>query len=238
MNAPRSHTTHLPAPVMPRVPPQKLLLGQKALVTGASSGIGRAIALALGEAGADVVVNYVVRRGQGARARRTRSRRTASRAIAHPRRRVATRRRCRRCSRSMIERVRHDRHPGQQRRPAAGRAVPRDDARAVEHGDRREPHRPVPVRARGGARVQAPRRAAGGVLRGRQDHLHQLGARGDPLGGARELRRVEGRRDADDEEHRAGSGAVPHPRELASAPARSARRSTWKPGTRPRPTTS
>ncbi|HVZ35136.1 MAG TPA: SDR family oxidoreductase [Polyangiaceae bacterium] len=44
---------------MPKVPPQKLLLGQKALVTGASSGIGRAIALALGEAGADVVVNYV-----------------------------------------------------------------------------------------------------------------------------------------------------------------------------------
>ena len=51
--------SHLPEPVMPRVPAQKLLLGQKALVTGASSGIGRAIALALGEAGADVVVNYV-----------------------------------------------------------------------------------------------------------------------------------------------------------------------------------
>jgi glucose 1-dehydrogenase len=50
---------YLPKPVMPRVPPQKLLLGQKALVTGASSGIGRSIALALGEAGADVVVNYV-----------------------------------------------------------------------------------------------------------------------------------------------------------------------------------
>jgi hypothetical protein len=33
--------THLPHPVMPKVPPQKLLLGQKALVTGASSGIGR-----------------------------------------------------------------------------------------------------------------------------------------------------------------------------------------------------
>src|SRR4030095_125797 len=58
MNAP-SRYTHLPTPVMPRVPPQKLLLGQKALVTGASSGIGRAIALALGEAGADVLVNYV-----------------------------------------------------------------------------------------------------------------------------------------------------------------------------------
>jgi len=34
------------------------LHGQKAVVTGASSGIGRAIALALGAAGADVLVNY------------------------------------------------------------------------------------------------------------------------------------------------------------------------------------
>ena len=55
----RNCYAHLPAPVMPRVPAQKLLLGQKALVTGASSGIGRAIALALGDAGADVVINYV-----------------------------------------------------------------------------------------------------------------------------------------------------------------------------------
>lgn len=35
-----------------------LLKGQKALVTGASSGIGHAVAIALGEAGADVVANY------------------------------------------------------------------------------------------------------------------------------------------------------------------------------------
>jgi len=38
--------------------PHKPLRGQRAIVTGASSGIGRAVALALGEAGADVVVNY------------------------------------------------------------------------------------------------------------------------------------------------------------------------------------
>ena len=36
-----------------------LLRGQKALVTGANSGIGKAAAIALGRAGADVVVNYV-----------------------------------------------------------------------------------------------------------------------------------------------------------------------------------
>jgi len=39
----------------------KSLVGQKAIVTGANSGIGRAIAVALGHAGADVVVNYVSR---------------------------------------------------------------------------------------------------------------------------------------------------------------------------------
>ena len=36
----------------------KILAGQKALVTGASSGLGEAAAVALGRAGADVVVNY------------------------------------------------------------------------------------------------------------------------------------------------------------------------------------
>src|SRR3954470_501919 len=38
--------------------PLKPLKNQKALVTGANSGIGEACALALGAAGAEVVVNY------------------------------------------------------------------------------------------------------------------------------------------------------------------------------------
>jgi hypothetical protein len=44
----------LPEVVMPSCAVHKTLAGQKALVTGASSGIGRAVAIALGGAGADV----------------------------------------------------------------------------------------------------------------------------------------------------------------------------------------
>jgi glucose 1-dehydrogenase len=48
----------LPPVVMPRCEERRILAGQKALVTGGSSGIGRAVAIALGGAGADVAVNY------------------------------------------------------------------------------------------------------------------------------------------------------------------------------------
>ena len=51
-----------PQIVMPQCQAEKVLKGQKALVTGGNSGIGKAVAIALGEAGAEVVVNY--RRGE------------------------------------------------------------------------------------------------------------------------------------------------------------------------------
>jgi len=57
-----SATSSPPPSDSPKPPPRtvpKVLVGQKAIVTGANSGIGQGTAIALGQAGADVVVNYV-----------------------------------------------------------------------------------------------------------------------------------------------------------------------------------
>jgi len=55
------HTHHYDYPTvhMPQVPARRLLENQTAIVTGASSGIGKSIAIALGAAGANVCVNFV-----------------------------------------------------------------------------------------------------------------------------------------------------------------------------------
>jgi len=54
-----THQHEYPQVHLPQVPLRRLLKGQTAIVTGASSGIGKAIAVALGAAGANVCVNYV-----------------------------------------------------------------------------------------------------------------------------------------------------------------------------------
>jgi glucose 1-dehydrogenase len=73
----------LPEVVMPACPVRKVLKGQKALVTGANSGIGKGIAIALAHAGADVVINYR-NNPEAAEAVAEEAKRCGSRVIAHP----------------------------------------------------------------------------------------------------------------------------------------------------------
>jgi glucose 1-dehydrogenase len=73
---------NLPDIHMPAQPIPRLLKGQKALVTGANTGIGKACAIALGQAGADVVINYV-RGDDAAQAVVAEASSTGSRAYAH-----------------------------------------------------------------------------------------------------------------------------------------------------------
>ena len=53
-----SENRYTPPNEMPQVPIHQVLVGQKALVTGASKGLGQAMAIGFAQAGADVLVNY------------------------------------------------------------------------------------------------------------------------------------------------------------------------------------
>jgi glucose 1-dehydrogenase len=53
-----SKNRYTPPDEMPPAPIHQVLVGQKALVTGASKGLGQAMAIGFAQAGADVLVNY------------------------------------------------------------------------------------------------------------------------------------------------------------------------------------
>ena len=53
-----SENRYTPPNKMPPAPIHQVLVGQKALVTGASKGLGQAMAIGFAQAGADVLVNY------------------------------------------------------------------------------------------------------------------------------------------------------------------------------------
>src|SRR5579863_3792500 len=53
-----SDSKYTPPNEMPPAPIHRVLVGQKALVTGASKGLGQAMAIGFAKAGADVLINY------------------------------------------------------------------------------------------------------------------------------------------------------------------------------------
>ena len=138
--------------ISPRSASRPVLAGQIALVTGANSGIGKAAAIGLGKAGADVIVNFVAD-NDAADAVVAEIEAAGSRAIAI-KADVSKETEVQAMFRQVM--VRNAAHPGQQCRPAARRPVRRNDARPMERRHRRQPDRAVPLRPRGGPRVQAP----------------------------------------------------------------------------------
>jgi len=157
------------------------LSGKTALVTGASRGIGRAIAVKFAAEGAFVVVNYA---GNEAAAGETVAA-IASRGELRP---FALRRGRRRTGRRGGQGDRSgagpDRHPGEQRRGHPRQPSDAADGRRFRCRRAHEPERDV---SRNEGRLQADDPSAG-----RADHQHELGGRRDGERGAVGLRRDQG----------------------------------------------
>jgi hypothetical protein len=207
---PFSQTNHdLPEPVMPERAVLRLLKGQKALVTGASSGIGKAIALALGHAGADVCVNYV----SGA----DKAQEIVDHLGEHGFKAFAYQADVSKEDQvvAMFDAMREEFGTVD---IVINNAGLQQDA-PVDQMTLAQWQKVIDVNLTGQflcsreavREVQAPRRAPGNFVRGWEDHLRELGARSYSVGWPCELRSIEGRRDAHDEKHRPGSRPVSHP---------------------------
>ncbi len=194
--------------------PSFSVLGKKAFVTGGSRGIGRACALTLAAAGADVAVGSSPAGVERPRACAARSASSGGAPRPTPFD-VATRGAVEDDVRARDQRLRGDRHPGQQRRRHARRPLPQDGPRRVGRGHQHEPQQrvrghPALHRRDGGARVGARhqhlqhrrphRQLRPGELRRRQGRPHRVhedaGARIRAQGRHRQRHRARLRPDA------------------------------------------